>query len=203
MNLVAAALCIAYITALPWAKAGQYYNFYAKKRLTEPLQRACDLWCNFWGIIIWRVFTIDNTNFYIKVWFEDRATGRRHLHSRPQDYDFGSGLRYLHVCEFVCLVSVFTTLKYYSADSSLFSQRLDRYARTLPCPKGHTVVFEWVDIRKESGRFEDVVSREFRWNPEDCSIGITDLQDGSTETDQLRYSQLVTGNVVGSYAPFA
>ena len=201
VNQVVAAVCIAYMAALPLAKAGQYYNFYAKKRMPEPLQQMCDRWCNFWGIIIWRVFTIDNTNFYINVSFEDSKTGQRRLYSRPQGYDFASGLRYIHVCEFVCLVSVFTTLKYYSADSPLFMKRLDRYARSLPYLEGDRVVFEWVDIHKGDGCFEDIVSREFLWNPDDSSICVTDLRNGASESDKLRFSELVTGSEVGSYAP--
>lgn len=201
LNSVLAVVVIVYILALPLAKAGQYYNFYAQKRMPGPFQTLCDRWCNFWGIIIWRVFTIDNTNFYVNVWFEDPATGQRQLYSKPQGYDFASGLRYIHVCEFVCLVSVFTTLKYYSPDSPLFGHRLRRYARTLPCPAGRLIVFEWVDIHKGEGGFQDIASREFLWDPASDELTVLDLRNGRTETDKLRYSDLVQGGVVGSYAP--
>ena len=201
LNTLIGTALLLYLALLPWAKAGQYYNFYAKKRLPGHWQSLCDRWCNFWGIIIWRVFTIDNTNFYIRVWFEDPSSQNRALYSRPEGYDLRSGLRYIHVCEFVCLVSVFTTLKYYSADSPLFAARLRRYAATLPCPVGHRIVFEWVDIQKSQGRFLDVPSREYTLQPATEAISVRELQDGSTTTDTLRFSDLVTGVQVGSYAP--
>lgn len=201
VNLLLAGVILAYVVLLPLAKAGQYYNFYAHKRLPGPLQASCDRWCNFWGIIIWRVFTIDNTNFYVNVYFEDKRSGARRLYSKPQGWDLDSGLRYIHVCEFVSFVSVFTTLKYYPANSQLFQARLWRYANTLPCPEGSRLVFEWVDIQKSDGRFQDVISREFHLDPASRELTVVDLRDGSTATDKLRFAELVEGVVAGSYAP--
>lgn len=201
VNALLAAVLLAYIVLLPLAKAGQYYNFYAHKRLPDPWQSLCDRWCNFWGIIIWRVFTIDNTNFYVNVYFEDQRSGARRLYSKPQGYDLDSGLRYIHVCEFVCFVSVFTTLKYFPANSQLFQKRLWRYANTLPCPSSSHIIFEWVDIQKSDGQFLDVASREFRLDPVNRELTVVDLRDGSTATDKLRFAELVEGVVVGSYAP--
>jgi hypothetical protein len=201
VNALLAAFMVVYVALLPWVKAGSYYNFYAKKRLPARLQSFCDRWANMWGIIIWRVFTVDNTNFYVRAFFEHKETGQRTLYSRPGIYDLASGLRYIHVCEFVCFVSVFTTLKYFPSHSPLFAQRIWRYARSLPCPPDHLVIFEWVDVKKEPDRFADVISREFRLDLDREEMTVIDLADGSSLTDTLRFSELVQGDVVGSYAP--
>lgn len=201
VNIALATFFVVYLLALPFAKAALYYNFYAKKRLPERLQGLADRWCNLWGIIIWRVFTIDNTNFYINAYFQNPQTGERHLYSRPQGYDLASGLRYIHVCEYVCFVSIFTTVKYFPSNSPLFTKRLWRYAKTLPCPAGHQVVFEWVDIHKTPERFEDIASKEFILDLDTAEMTVVDLKDGSSQTDSLRFSELVEGSTVGSYAP--
>lgn len=203
LNAVFAAFLAVYLLLLPLAKGGLYYNFYAKKRLPEKLQAFCDRWTNLWGIIIWRVFTVDNTNFYVQAYFEDKDSGERHLYSRPGEYDLASGLRYIHVCEFVCFVSIFTTVKYFPSNSPLFTHKLWRYTRTLPCPPNHRVVYQWIDLKKSKKEFEDVASREFILDPETQELTVTNLQDGTSATDQLRFAELVEGATVGSYAPAA
>ena len=126
-----------------------------------------------------------------------------HLYSRPGEYDLASGLRYIHVCEFVCFVSIFTTVKYFPSNSPLFTHKLWRYARTLPCPKNHLVVFQWVDLKKTAEKFEDVASKEFLLDLDTAEMTVVNLEDGSSETDKLRFSELVEGGSVGSYAPAA
>ncbi len=201
LNYGMAVFLICYLVLLPFMKAGQYYNFYAKKKLPQAWQSFQDRWTNLMGIIIWRVFTIDNTNFYVHAYFENRETGERKLYSKPGEYDLASGLRYIHVCEFVCFVSIFTTVKYFPSNSPLFQKKLWRYAKTIPCPPDSVLVFQWVDIKKHDDHFEDVPSREFRCDLRAEEITVVDLEDGSSVTDNLRYSDLHEGSTVGSYAP--
>ena len=195
------AMLALYLVLLPFAKLGLYYNFYAKKRWPDAIQKFQDRWTTMWGLIIWRVFTIDNTNFFVNIYTEDPQTGRRTLYSKPGSFDLGTGWRFIHVCEFVCLVSIFTTIKYFPSNSPLFVNKLWRYARSVPRPEGHRLVFEWVDIKKTEERFEEVASREFLLDFETLEVTDTNLEDGSSQTDQLRFSQLVEGGQVGSYAP--
>lgn len=201
LNLVLAAFLVSYLLLLPFMKLGTYYNFYGKKRLPKAWQSFQDKWTNLWGIIIWRVFTIDNTNFYVHAFLEDRQSKERELYSIPEEYSLSKGIRYVHVCEFVCYVSIFTTLKYFPSNSPLFTKKLLRYARTIPCPDHKVVVFQWVDVKKEKHAFADVPSKEFRVDLLSEELTITDLADGSSETDSLRFSELVEGATVGSYAP--
>src|SRR5262249_33613608 len=67
----------AYAVLLPFAKVGQYYNFLARRALPGPIQAVLDRYTNFFGIIIWRVFSVDHTNFWARMWFQDRATCAR------------------------------------------------------------------------------------------------------------------------------
>ena len=203
VNGMLASFFVVYLLLLVPTKLGMYYNFYAKKRLPDRLQALCDRWSNLWGIIIWRVFTVDNTNFYVRALFENKDSGERHVYSKPGEYDFATGLRYIHVCEFVCFVSVFTTVKYFATTSPLFTNRLWRYARSLPCPPNNRVIFQWVDVKKEKERFVDVTSKEFILDLESAEMTVLNLEDGSSETDTLRFAELVTGATVGSYAPAA
>ncbi len=202
LNLCLMAFLATYLLLLPVMKLGTYYNFYGKKRLPEKWQAFQDRWTNLWGIIIWRVFTIDNTNFYVKAYIEDRVTGERALYSKPEEYSLAKGIRYCHVCEFVCFVSIFTTLKYFPSNSPLFTKKLMRYARTIPHDiRTQVLVFQWVDINKDEGAYSEVPSKEYAVDLQTEEMTVTDLADGSSQTDSLRFSELVEGSVVGSYAP--
>ncbi len=152
----------AYMVLLPFAHGGLYNNLYVRRRLPGPWQRVLEAYTNFFGIIIWRVFSVDVVNFFIRIWHEQREGGRRALIS---DYGWRGGLRYSHVGESITVTSLFTTLKYYPSNSPLFSERLVRYARTVPCPSGADLVFEYVSIRKNEDRFAFVPVAEYRVDP--------------------------------------
>lgn len=187
-----------YLILLPLAHAGLFYNFYARGSLPGPLQRALDAYTNFFGIIIWRVFSVDVVNFFIRIHSEPSTGGPRTVISR---YGWGGGLRYGHVCESVTVTSLFTTLKYYPSNATLFRDRLLRYARTVPCPSGSVLVFEYVSIRKAERRFDVVTVAEY----------VVDVRAGSVEerildgTVSVRAAHAVSpvheGLRPGSYAP--
>jgi hypothetical protein len=155
--IVTAALC-AYLVLLPLAHAGLFYNFYARRALPPVLQRALDRYANALGIIIWRVFSADHTNFCIFIYRQPRAGGTRTLVSR---FGLRHALRFAHVGESITLTSLFTTLKYYPSNNALFTSRLLRYARTLPCPSGSVLLFEYVSVGKGTRRFEFEPVAEF------------------------------------------
>jgi hypothetical protein len=143
-----------YIIMIPLAHAGLWYNFLARQPLPGTVQRILERYTNFFGIIIWRVFTLDVVNFFTDVYLLDKKDDKRALYSRFGALDWTSRFRYCHVGEFVCLASIFTTLKYYPSNRSLFEERLIRYARTVPCPSGSVVVFEYKSIQKAQDGFE-------------------------------------------------
>jgi hypothetical protein len=100
-------------------------------------------------------------NFFADIYLQDQTTGARKLYSHFGAFDSRSRFRYDHVGEFVCLASVFTTLKYYPSNSALFQERILRYAATVPCPPGSRVVFQYRSIKKSSEGFEFVPVLEY------------------------------------------
>jgi hypothetical protein len=59
------------------------------------------------------------------------------------------------------LTCLFTTLKYYPSNSSIFNERLLRYARTLNCPDDSLIVFEYIHISKTPTQFEYAAVSEY------------------------------------------
>jgi hypothetical protein len=184
-----------YLLLLPLARAGLSYNFYAKKAFPAPLQHVFELYTNAFGLIIWRVFSADVTNFFVRI-YEQRGDGARRLVSR-----WGRTLRYIQVAESITVTTLFTTLKYYASSPTLFSERLLRYARTVPHPPDATLVFEYVSVVKRHDRFEFVPVAEY---VVDTARGSVDerILDGSTSTRAAASgSPIHEGAKPGSYVP--
>ncbi|MDE2571912.1 MAG: hypothetical protein KGM44_05235 [bacterium] len=196
---VGALLC-AYLAALPLSYAGMYVNFYGRRRLVPPLQRALDGWTRLFGLIIWRVFTIDVVNFYVDVAVETPGTALRRPYFRMRPFDVARGQRYGHVGEFICLASIFTTLKYYPEDHALFRRRLVRYARSVPHGPGERVVFAYISILKEQ-RYAERVVREFTVDAERGEIAERAIDAAFDVRAAGRHSPVHAGSVPGSYAP--
>ncbi|NOT24853.1 MAG: hypothetical protein HOP16_02015 [Acidobacteria bacterium] len=154
-NLLLAAALWVYLAALPFAHVGLAINLYARKRFPGMLQRILEIYTNTFGIIVWRVFSADHTNFLIEI-DECRPDG-----SRRRISTWGEGLRFGHVAESITVTTLFTTLKYYPSNSALFTDRLLRYARTLPRLTGSTLEFRYVAVVKREDRFDFVVGATY------------------------------------------
>jgi len=137
-----------YLLLLPFARAGLAYNLYAKKTLPPTLQRVFEAYTNLFGLIVWRVFSVDLINFYIEI-HEQRPDGGSRLVSR-----WGKSLRYRQVAESIAVTSVFTTLKYFPRNRDLFVRRLVRYARTVPHDPGNALLFRYLSVLKRQDRFD-------------------------------------------------
>ena len=105
VNALLAAGLWMYLVALPLVHAGLSFNLYAKKRFPGMLQRTFDAYANTFGIIVWRVFSADHTNFLIEI-DERKADGTTQRIST-----WGEGLRFSHVAESITVTTLFTTLK--------------------------------------------------------------------------------------------
>ena len=70
----------------------------------------------------------------------------------------------------ICLTSLFTTLKYYPNNVSLFHERILRYTRTLPRATGEVIVFEYVSVVRHPTHFDWVPVAEYRVDPEAESV---------------------------------
>jgi hypothetical protein len=189
-----------YVALLPFAKFGQWWNFLARTRLPGILQLLLEKYTNFFGIIIWRVFSVDVTNFYIRILFED-STGKRTVYSRPGRFDPAVDFRYTHVGEFICVTSLFTTLKYYPSNDGLFQLRLSRYARTLPVPAGSRVVFEYISMTKDDDRFGEKLVAEYVFDPSSGRIEERLFDSTFSARAASPVSPVHEGVTPGSYAP--
>lgn len=186
----------AYLALLPLAHGGLYYNFYARRRLPHLLQRALERYTNLFGIIIWRVFSVDLVNFYVRVHAEPRGGGSRRLVGQ-----LGTWPRFNHVGEMICLTSVFTTLKYYPSNADIFRERILRYARTLPHIAGEVLIFEYLSVVKEHGRFDWIPAAEYRVDVQQATIDERILAPGFSPRAAHPASPVHEGATPGSYAP--
>jgi hypothetical protein len=165
----------AYIATLPIVKVVQYVNFFGRRSLPQPLQRVVTWYSNWVPIIIWRVFTPDVTNFFIRIHGQDASTGNwATIASEDNAYAMSDWsnpwlkLRFLHVTESIAIVSVFTTLKYFPSKRTLFEEKLTGYARSLnvslksPCAAFR---FDYVTIRKGLDCFDYVPVRRYVVDP--------------------------------------
>jgi hypothetical protein len=199
VNMILAAALWGYLLLLPFAHAGLFYNFYARRRLPLTLQKILEAYTNFFGIIIWRVFSVDVVNFFIRIYRRERAGGERALVSH-----YGlkpPGLRYNHVGESITVTSLFTTLKYHPSNSALFTERLLRYARTIACPAGSVLDFEYLSICKTDDRFEFVAVAEYTVDPAAGTVDERILSDAVSVRAAHAASPVFEGARPGSYAP--
>ena len=187
-----------YFALLPFAYVGIYYNFFARKSLPQPIQRLLEVYTNFFGIIMWRVFTIDLINFFPNIYRMPRGGGERTLISR---YGWRAGsLRFSHVGESITLTCIFTTLKYYPSNHGLFLKKLLRYAKTLSCPDDMVLVFEYIFINKTETSFEYVTAAEYIVDPATDQVTENVLNQVSVYAAHDA-SPLHEGARPGSYAP--
>ena len=188
-----------YMLLLPIVRAGMFYNQLAHRRLSAPIQWALDRYANLTGLIIWRVFTADIVNFFIRVWVQPAVGGVR----RPvSDYEGFTGTsRFRQVAECIAITSVFTTLRYYPSRRDMFTERLLRYARTIPHEPDARLVFEWVAVVSRADRFEFVPVAEYTANLAQNRVDEVVLNDIVSVDAPASASPVHEGATPGSYAP--
>lgn len=191
-------LLVTYLICLPLAHAGLFYNFYAKKRLPNLLQLLLEKYTNFFGLIIWRVFSIDVVNFYILIYSRDKSTKERSLISQ---YGWTNSLRYGHVGECIAVTSLFTTLKYYTSNVALFNERILRYAKTLNCPSSSEIDFDYIRVIKVDGKFLFKKVATYTVDPEAQTVEELILEDEQAMKSASEFSPVHEGVTPGSYAP--
>jgi hypothetical protein len=169
-------------------------NLFARRALPRFLQRALELYTNAFGIIIWRVFSVDVVNFFVRI-FREHPSGERELVST-----WGRG-RYGHVAEAIAVTSLFTTLKYYPSNDALFVERVLRYARTVPCAPGETLAFEYVAVEKAHDQFEYVPAAEFAVDVAAGTVEERTLRDDLRPRGGHEVSPVSEAIRPGTYAP--
>jgi hypothetical protein len=198
---------IAYLVVLPFVKVMQYLNLFAKRELPQPFQSALTWFANRVPIIMWRVFTPDVTNFFVRIFRVDRATGERvALVHEDTTYSYRDrahcqrSLRFLHVTESIALTTVFTTLKYFRSQRALFEDRLRGYASTLG-EHGALLDFEYVAILKGERAFEFVAVTRFSVDLRTGAIVETRLVSDFAYDAPAKYSHIKETAGFGNYAP--
>ena len=192
------AACWIYMALLPLVRAGMFYNQLKHRSLPVPVQRALDAYANAFGLILWRVFTADVVNFFVRVW-EVNPGGRRQI----SDFAGRGWSRFAQVAECIVITSVFTTLKYFPSNGALFQQKLLRYARTIPHAPNTTLVFEWVHMRAGADGFAHVPVAEFSVDGAHARVTETTLSDHVSVRAIAGASPVHEGARPGSYAPRA
>lgn len=167
-----------FIVALPVLKVLQYYNFLSQKALPVGLQKPFERFMNWVPIIIWRVFTADLVNFYVRIYAVGPTfPGGEKAIVNESTYDFAFNgplilkLRFLHVCESIALTSVFTTLKYFKGDFAAFEKKLTSYSHSIVgalAPSEQERVselrYEYVSISKGADGFVNRHVASFYWD---------------------------------------
>jgi hypothetical protein len=204
VNVLLAALLWAYLVLLPLAHAGLFYNFYRRKSLTNFIQRALEGYTNFFGIIIWRVFSADHTNFFVRIYQRPRVPANDDKPSRTFVSRIGlrnGSLRYNHVAESIVVTTLFTTLKYYPSNNELFRERLLRYARTIEHPADSVLDFDYVTIRKGNDGFEFVTVATYAVDVASGTITESVFDGNFSARAALSGSPVHEGARPGSYVP--
>jgi hypothetical protein len=187
-----------YLLLLPFVRAGLMYNFHAKRSLPQPLQRVFEIYTNLFGFIIWRVFSVDLINFFIRI-YEERPDGSRQLISRWANWR--ASLRYNQVAESITVTTLFTTLKYYPTNKALFVERLLRYARTVPHAPDSVLVFEYVSVAKRADGFEFVPAAEYVVDVEASTVQERIVDPSLSVRAAAEASPIHEGVRPGSYVP--
>ena len=190
-----------YLVLLPLAHAGLFYNFYKRRSLPVVIQRALETYTNIFGIIIWRVFSADHTNFFLRVYERPRASSdsERAIVSRIGLRD--GSLRYNHVAESIVLTTLFTTLKYYPSNNQMFHDRLLRYARTIKHTSDSVLDFDYISIKKADDRFEFVTVATYTVDVAAGTIDENLFDPGFSVRATLSGSPVHEGIKPGSYVP--
>ena len=161
------------------SKVVQYLNFFANWRAPEPLQSIVNRFGNLWPVIIWRVFTVDVTNFFIRIYsissdgVVTRVVHEAETYSYRDWKNLRLKLRFLHVTESIALVSVFTTRKYFPSRPELFYDKLVRYAQSvaLMLPEmPQALRFEYMSIEKSKEKFLFVPTGSFKVDLRDLTM---------------------------------
>jgi hypothetical protein len=203
VNTLMAALLWGYLILLPLAHAGLFYNFYGRKSLTGFIQRALEGYTNFFGIIIWRVFSADHTNFFVRIYQRPRVpTSDEMFRTFVSRIGLRDGsLRYNHVAESIVVTTLFTTLKYYPSNNALFRERLLRYARTIDHPADSVLDFDYLTIMKANDGFEFVTVAAYAVDVEAGTITESVLEENFSVRATLSGSPVHEGTRPGSYVP--
>jgi hypothetical protein len=202
-------LITAYLVLLPFVKAMQYLNLFARIQFPGPIQRALTAYANAIPIIMWRVFTPDVTNFFIRIYrIDDAAGAETPLLHEDTTYAYRElarwrwSMRFLHVTESIAIATVFTTLKYFRSQRALFEAKLLEYASTLGEPAERARFrFQYVALIKGTRGFDAIPVVNFRVDVARQLVEEERLAPDYAYDEPARHSHIKETIGYGSYLP--
>ena len=183
---LSALMAVAYLYCflLPLVKLMQYMHLFGQRRFPPSIQRGLEWVAGLVPIIIWRVFTADIVNFFVRVSLVSKVTKEERLLVHEDDtYHYGNWgnillkHRFLQVAESIAIAVIFNSLKYFASQRELFEDKLFRYAATIPRIQGEFVRFTFISIQKEAASFEYLPTAQFDVDIEREAIIETSLSD--------------------------
>lgn len=189
-----------YLGLRPVALAGLWYNFYKGKSLPGVLQMLLEKYTNVFGIVLWRVFTIDIINFYVHVYVLSKEGLKKKCLS---EYSFPLNLRYNHVGESIAVATIFTALKYFPGKPEIFRKRLLRYSKSLSCACDERILFEVWSLRKERNQFVASISQEWVVNPSLGEVTEKLVDSAHSPRNTVTFASAHACQAPGSYVPEA
>lgn len=200
------ALVLFYVFTLPVIKIMQYYNLFFNKRFFSILQTILTKLSNVIPIIIWRVFTADIINFFIRIYQVDHKGNikkiildERTTYSYKEWNNLYLKCRFLSVTESITITSIFSTLKYFKSKRALFEEKLLRYAKTLQTDKESLLMFQYVSIQKIDNNFEYIPVTNFSVDVNKNSIIEQIIDNNFDYTKKALYSPIRESESFGSY----
>jgi hypothetical protein len=205
-QLQAVALLV-YLVLLPAVKAMQYLNLFLRRPFPAAFQRWLTAYSNAIPIIMWRVFTPDVTNFFIRIYAIAPSGEERAVLTETGIYayrDLGRwqrASRFLHVTESIALTTVFTTLKYFPSRRELFDERLVAYASSLGLDGTSAVRFEYVAIKKTPSEMRYDAVGEFVVDLSTRTVRERKIDPTFDYSRPARFSHIRETTGFGSYLP--
>ena len=191
---------------LPMIKVMQYMNLFFDKQFPSSLQHFLEKLASITPVIIWRVFTPDVVNFFVRISFLDKETGAernfvhedtiynyRHISSPIHKH------RFLQVTESITIACIFNSLKYFKSQPQIFNDKLLRYAATFPKTHSEIVRFTYISIVKIDDAFQYIPSERYEVDVENALVINTSLVDGMAASDLAANSPIRESVSYGSY----
>jgi hypothetical protein len=189
---------VGYFVMMLFVRVVQLINVFRHRQVQRLSQSIADRIANFFGIILWRVFTPDVTAFWIRVEIVESPNNSQTLGAPTLIVsNWGKG-RFFLVSEAITLTSIFTLPRYFPHNRELFENRLRRYANSLSVPTDDLVRFVYVEIDKQGSEFVDLETAFF---DVDINSGVitSEIQDRSLIAKPFKNSPVRAGIKLGSY----
>lgn len=200
------AVCYLYCIMLPFTKLTQYFNLFLNYDFPIFYKFIINKFSSMTPIIIWRVFTADVTDFFIRITLLDKENkSETILLDEDQIYNYKKWNnfivkhRFLQVTESIAIVSIFNTLKYFPSKNSLFKEKLIKYSNTLPGIKNKLIKYEYVRIVKEQSNFTYIPSAYYVVDVKKNTIEETIIEEEHQPKNIASYSPIRESLNFGSY----